>query len=116
MKGALTLLLSLAIVTAAAAIPAVECASAATVGSQHGCCGEQAITFVRCCFRSQPTGDRALTSLRTVIAQERHAESRVAGPASPAVNQTCAQRWSDATSPPAPSLVPIYIQQLSLLI
>jgi hypothetical protein len=58
MKRVLALLLSLAIVAAVAATPAVACVGTATLGSQHGCCGTQTVAAAPsgpCCFLSQPS-------------------------------------------------------------
>jgi len=120
MKGVLPLLLSLAIVTASAATPVVECAGTATLGSQHGCCGEQTIVSApagTCCLLSQPIRDRALTESRHLGAKEQPAARDVAAHAMWfAIDTSAARRRAMSTSPPGPPAVPIYIQQLALLI
>jgi hypothetical protein len=120
MKGVLPLLLSLAIVGASAATPAVECTDTATLGNQHGCCGQQTIVSAPagpCCFLSQPIRDRALTESRHLSATEQHASRDVAAHTTwLAIDTRVARRWVTSTSPPGAPTVPIYIQQLSLLI
>ena len=120
MKRVLAVLLSLTIVGAASATPALACVSNATVGDrQHGCCGERTVVSApagSCCFLSQPAGERALTESRNFIEKNRLAEVGAASrPAWLIVFDTSARRRAGPTSPPAPR-VPIYIQQLSLLI
>jgi hypothetical protein len=120
MKRLLALLLSLAIVGAAAATPALACVSKATVGDrQHGCCGEGAVVTApagTCCFLSQPTNERTLTESRSLNTQDRDSDVANAGqPIWLAVPDTSARRRAGPSSPPTLP-VPIYIRQLSLLI
>jgi hypothetical protein len=117
----LTVVLSLTIVAVALATPAVACVSTPTLGSEHGCCGEQAVITPApvgiCCVLSQPTSDRALTGVRNLAAKERLADIGTAHPPVwSAVGDATVHRRARSTSPPGPSTVPIYIQQLSLLI
>jgi len=120
MRRVLAFLLPLAIVAAITATPAAQCVSTPTLGSDHGCCGEQAAISAPtgpCCFLSQPANDRTLTASRHLSAKERHAEIGAITQATwAAVVDTMCQRRATSTSPPGSRPVPIYIQQLSLLI
>jgi len=121
MKHLLALLLSLAVVAVATATPVVACVSTPALGGQHGCCGEQAVVTSApvgsCCFLSRPTSDRALTASRNLTAKERLADIGVSHPPTwYAVGDATFHRRARSTSPPGPAAVPIYIQQLSLLI
>jgi hypothetical protein len=119
MRRALNLLLSVAVIAAATVMPAFTCLPGTTVGegSQHSCC-EPSISPApagTCCAVSQPVRARAIT------------ESRYATPddcrvATALVDHV--QRLGSG-SPPGQRLVstaslvravPIYLQQLSLLI
>jgi len=120
MTRGLGFLVSLLIGVAAAAAPPVECVSTPTLGTQHGCCGEQTILSAPagpCCFLSQPIRDRALTESRHLSANEQPATHDVAAHrAWFACDAGAAWRRATSTSPPGPPAVPIYIRQLSLLI
>jgi hypothetical protein len=120
MKHLLAVLVSLAVVAVATATPVVACVSTPALGGQHGCCGEQAVMTSApvgsCCFLSRPTSDRA-TESRNLTAKERLADIGVSHPpAWYAVGDATFHRRASSTSPRGPSGVPIYIQQLSLLI
>ena len=119
MKRLLAFVLSLAIVAVAVATPAVACVSAPTLGSQHECCGDRAFTAApvgSCCFLSQPAGNRAVTESRSLAATDRPADAVVDPQPARFGIADAAARWRGSTSPPGSRPVPIYIQQLSLLI
>jgi hypothetical protein len=118
MKRVLALLLSLAIVAAVAATPAVACAGTATLGSQHGCCGTQTVAAAPtgpCCFLSQPS-ERTVNESRILAAADRAADLLPAHSLAWFDLAERAARSRGSTLPPGPPPVPIYIQQLSLLI
>ena len=122
MQRVLALLLSLAFVTAAAASPAAACVSTtmATGGSEHECCGDQPLSTApggNCCVISQPVRDRALVEARTIGPTDCQADLAAA----------CQTAWLLASDPgrqrhrAGPAVthvysVPIYLQQLSLLL
>jgi hypothetical protein len=115
MNRVLALVLSLAFVSAAAATPAVACVGTATLGSQHGCCGDRAVAAAPagiCCVLSQST----LTESRNSAATDRPADLVATHQAAWFQSVDAGLRGRGSTSPPGPPPVPIYIQQLSLLI
>jgi len=121
MTRVLAVILSLGVVAVLASTPEVACAGSPTLGGQHGCCDRQAVVTSApvgsCCFLSRPTSDRALTESRNLMAKERLADIGVSHPPTwYAVGEATARRRASSTSPPGSSAVPIYIQQLSLLI
>jgi len=123
MRRILATLFTLTFVTAAAAAPRVTCVSDYTVAGyrQHGCCGQQTAVVAPagpCCVVSQPSQDRALTESRMV--GEKHGLIGL-----PHVSPIPWFQVSDTVShPPGRSAgsphvarrVPIYLEQLSLLI
>jgi hypothetical protein len=121
MNRVLAVILSLGVVAVLASTPEVACAGSPTLGGQHGCCGGEAVITSApvgsCCFLSRPTSDRALTQSRNLTAKERLAEIGSSHPPTwYAIGDATAYRRARSTSPPGSSAVPIYIQQLSLLI
>ena len=122
MQRVLTILLSLALVTTAAAAPAFACMrDTAAVGSQdHGCCTEQIVapaSAATCCVVSQPAGDRALIVWRVVRSNGRHADLAPFGTvaAFPGFREGLHRPLVGIPSPAARA-VPTYLRHLALLI
>jgi len=118
MKRLAALLLSLAIVTAAAVLSPIACAGTPTLGTQHRCCGTQPVAAAPtgpCCFLSQPS-ERTVNESRILAAADRAVDLLPAHSLAWLDLAEHASRSRGSTSPPGPPPVPIYIQQLSLLI
>ena len=120
MQRLLVLLFTLTFVTAGAAAPAVECVSDdSAVGSgQRSCCGQRptAVTSAGPCCTVSTRPDRAVTESRTFTGKhnplEPVAESHVDRLHAP----TDDARMLRVGSQSPPRGVPIYLEQLSLLI
>jgi hypothetical protein len=119
MIRATTLLLSLAIATAASATPARDCVSATTVGdSEQFCCREvvSSAPAASCCVLSQPA-ERAVTESPRYAARDHRADVGAVCPSAFFFSSDdITQRRVGQTSPPPPHPVPIYLQHLSLLL
>ena len=123
MRRVLTLLLSVVFVASAAASPAVRCApDGMSWGNPnaHDCCGEKVVSAApagTCCILSQTTEERTFVESLTVNPTDRHAALMVADHAGglQAADRGGHERHA---SPPIARVhaVPIYLQQLSLLI
>ena len=121
MHRLLVFLLTLAFGTAAAAAPTVLCASdgMGAGARQHACCQRQAALVApagACCLASVPV-ERAVIEL-SVSTPRQH---EIASPATSHVSwlpaaPVAAIRRSEARSAPIPRGIPIYLEQLSLLI
>ena len=120
MRRLLSILLILLLVTAAAATPAVACVSPTpSMGTPHDCC-EEAISAAPdgfCCVVSAPTSERSFVESRLLGAKEHatHAYATLHPASFPAPTDRVERRGG---SPPLLHVrtVPIYLQQLSLLI
>ena len=122
MQRVLALLLSVVFVTAAAVGPMATCRPGTTSlgNSDHECCGDQAISAApvgACCVVSQGTRDRTFLEARTTSSNDRQADIAISNHAAwlELVDHGRQQRHS---SPPPAHVraVPIYLQQLSLLL
>jgi hypothetical protein len=121
MQRVLVLLFALTFITAGAAAPVIECVSnerAVGSGQQHGCCGEQrtVIDVAGPCCLVSPLPARAVAEARAVTAK--HDE-----PGTTHDEQADARSVVDTVLPipraqshAVPRGIPIYLQQLSLLI
>lgn len=123
MRRVLAVLLSVAFVASVAASPVVRCVRDGMSwgnANEHDCCGEQAVSAApagTCCVISQPVGQRTFVKGLTVSPEDRHAVVMVADHAG-RMQTTDHGRHERHASPPTAHLgaVPIYLQQLSLLI
>ena len=122
MRRFLPLLVSLAVAVSTPAQPVAGCVSGnATVGrAAHDCCSGEARLATSpaqaCCAVSQPARDRALTESRYVNTHNRSAAVPLFAIRARTRDSDLAKCGASAPPAPAPSTVPIYLQQLALLI
>ena len=115
-----TLLLSLVLVAAAATGPAFACVGeGALVGtSQHSCCDEafSAAPLATCCVVAQPLRDRALTESRLLLSNHRQVAQAVAPTRAWFTTADAVPRRGSPPIIGSTPALPIYLQQLALLI
>jgi len=122
MRRLLSIVLALLLVTVATATPAIACvATTSSMGTRHACCeGPQAIVAApagSCCVLSAPISERSFVEARFIDGKGH------ATPVSPTLHSALFQAPVDRVDRLGGSLprlyvrtIPLYLQQLSLLI